>query len=77
MLGQGIFMGTIHSAKGMEFSHVFILDGDWRTPEGDARREEERRVMYVGMTRAKETLRPFKNPQKAESVPERHRRAIV
>ena len=29
VLGQGIFLSTIHSAKGMEFPHVFILDGDW------------------------------------------------
>ena len=28
-LGSGIFLGTIHSTKGLEFSHVIILDGDW------------------------------------------------
>ena len=32
MLGQGIFLGTVHSAKGMEFSHVFIPSGDWKFP---------------------------------------------
>lgn len=26
-LGNGGFLSTIHSVKGMEFSHVFILDG--------------------------------------------------
>ena len=52
-LGQGAFLGTVHSAKGMEFDQVFILDGGWRrTPED----EEERRLYYVGMTRARETL---------------------
>jgi ATP-dependent DNA helicase RecQ len=57
VLGQGIFLSTIHSAKGMEFPHVFVLDGDWRHCVDNARWEEERRVMYVGMTRAEETLR--------------------
>jgi len=52
-LGQGVFLGTVHSAKGMEFDHVFILDGGWRS---DREREEERRLYYVGMTRAKQTL---------------------
>jgi ATP-dependent DNA helicase RecQ len=56
VLGKGIFLGTIHSAKGMEFSHVFILDGDWSFPHGANRWEEERRILYVAMTRAKETL---------------------
>ena len=32
ILGQGIFLSTIHSSKGMEFPHVFILDGDWGRP---------------------------------------------
>ena len=55
-LGSGFFLGTIHSTKGMEFSHVVILDGDWGAPNEKSRREEERRTLYVGMTRARETL---------------------
>ena len=51
-LGQGVFLSTIHSVKGMEFSHVFILDGGWGVPAT----EEQRRLFYVAMTRAKETL---------------------
>lgn len=51
-LGNGVFLSTIHSVKGMEFSHVFILDGGWSTPAT----EEQRRLLYVAMTRAKETL---------------------
>jgi ATP-dependent DNA helicase RecQ len=51
-LGQGVFLSTIHSVKGMEFSHVFILDGAWTVPAT----EEQRRLFYVAMTRAKETL---------------------
>jgi len=64
ILGQGIFLSTVHSSKGMEFPHVFILDGDWGRP-GDKRKwEEERRVMYVGMTRAEETLHLMKTPSR-------------
>jgi ATP-dependent DNA helicase RecQ len=55
-IGQGVVLCTIHGAKGLEFEHVFILDGDWRLPNDSKRQEEERRLLYVGMTRAKETL---------------------
>jgi ATP-dependent DNA helicase RecQ len=51
-LGRGVFLTTIHSVKGMEFSHLVILDGGW-TKES---LEEQRRLLYVAMTRAKETL---------------------
>lgn len=51
---KGVFIGTMHSAKGLEFDHVFILDHDGKFFEKD--NEEERRLYYVGMTRAKETL---------------------
>lgn len=51
-LGKGVFLSTIHSVKGMEFSHVFILD-DLRDKSVT---EEQRRLYYVAMTRAKETL---------------------
>jgi ATP-dependent DNA helicase RecQ len=64
ILGQGIFLSTIHSSKGMEFPHVFILDGDWSRPSGKSEWEEERRVMYVGMTRTEETLRIMKIPSR-------------
>jgi ATP-dependent DNA helicase RecQ len=64
VLGQGIFLSTIHSSKGMEFPHVFILDGDWGRPGSRTEWEEERRVMYVGMTRAEETLCLMKVPNK-------------
>jgi ATP-dependent DNA helicase RecQ len=55
-LGSGFFLGTIHSTKGMEFPHVVILDGGWGAPGDDKQAEEERRNLYVAMTRAKETL---------------------
>ncbi len=55
--GDGLVLSTIHAAKGTEFEHV-LLCGDW--PRGPAhQREEERRVLYVGMTRARQTLSVF------------------
>ena len=47
---------TSHSAKGLEFDHVAVLDGNWdrvgRNEDGDA----PRRLYYVAMTRARQTL---------------------
>ena len=51
-LGRGVFLTTIHSVKGMEFSHLVIVDGGWTKDS----LEEQRRLLYVAMTRAKETL---------------------
>ncbi len=43
---------TAHRAKGLEFEHVIILDaGGWTKTSDD-----ERRLFYVAMTRAKQTL---------------------
>ena len=50
----GLFIGTVHAAKGLEFRHVVVLDGDWRS--GPSQIEDERRLYYVAMTRAEETL---------------------
>ena len=61
-IGEGVFLSTVHGAKGMEFPHVFILDGDWHPASDHRRQEEERRILYVGMTRARETLRLMKLP---------------
>ncbi len=53
--GNGVFTGTVHSVKGMEFPVVFMLDGGWHHCTGAAI-EEERRLFYVGMTRAEQQL---------------------
>jgi ATP-dependent DNA helicase RecQ len=55
-IGHGVFLGTVHGAKGMEFDHVFMPDGGWLPRKNAAQMEEERRVFYVGMTRAREGL---------------------
>jgi ATP-dependent DNA helicase RecQ len=52
-VGDGVLLTTLHGSKGLEFGHVLIADGGWGT-NGHA--EEERRLFYVGMTRARETL---------------------
>ena len=39
-LGQGLFLNTVHGAKGLEFEHVFILDGDWQITANAFQQEE-------------------------------------
>lgn len=60
--GDCVSIATIHSAKGLEFKVVFVVgleDGifpDSRRAEDKGEKEEERRLMYVAITRAKERL---------------------
>ena len=59
---EAVVMMTMHSAKGLEFPHVFLVgfeDGlfpGMRAIGDEAEMEEERRLCYVAITRAKETL---------------------
>lgn len=58
---NGITVSTLHSVKGLEFDNVYILDlNEGNIPYHkavlDADLEEERRMFYVGMTRAKNKL---------------------
>lgn len=58
---DAISLTTMHSSKGLEYKHVFILDvNEDVTPHHkaviDADLEEERRLFYVAITRAKEFL---------------------
>ncbi len=56
---QKVSLMTLHSAKGLEFPVVFIAGMDngifptQRSMDGDRELEEERRLCYVGITRAK------------------------
>ena len=58
---EGVRLMTIHAAKGLEFHTVFILDANegripYKKARTDAQTEEERRLFYVAMTRAREKL---------------------
>ena len=53
---QGLLLTSAHRAKGLEFDHVVILDGRWTSTSAAEDSETPRRLYYVSMTRARETL---------------------
>ncbi len=83
--GAQVTLMTLHSAKGLEFDHVFLtgleegLFPHSRSAGSDDELEEERRLCYVGMTRARNTLtltralyrRVYGNDLSATSEPSR------
>ena len=63
--GEGLILSTIHSSKGLEYDSVYLIDAVDGTfpcvaepaPKEDVGTwEEERRLFYVAMTRAKNSL---------------------
>ncbi|MEV0946097.1 ATP-dependent DNA helicase UvrD2 [Rhodococcus sp. NPDC049939] len=65
---QGVTLASLHAAKGLEWDAVFLVGltdgtlpiqhvlGDANSGNDDAAVEEERRLLYVGVTRAREYL---------------------
>ena len=60
--GEGVNLLSIHASKGLEFTEVYVIDLiDGRFPNRTLMSkggslEEERRLFYVAVTRAKDTL---------------------
>ena len=53
---RGLLLLTAHRAKGLEFDHVVVLDGGWDRVGSGEDAEAPRRLYYVAMTRARQTL---------------------
>ena len=53
---QGLLLVTSYGAKGLEFDHVAVLDGGWERRDPNEDPDAPRRLYYVAMTRAKQTL---------------------
>ena len=65
-----VILSTIHSAKGLEAENVFLVNASsksYPTPKavlnGEDAIEEERRCLYVALTRAKNKLRVYRDMQ--------------
>lgn len=58
----GVNLSTVHSSKGLEFMAVFIVGCEeeifphWRSMDSSKEIQEERRLMYVAVTRAEKFL---------------------
>lgn len=69
----GVSVITMHSSKGLEFSHVFLPDvnegvipgRNCKTPES---LEEERRLLYVAITRAADSLHIYYTRERNRSL---------
>ncbi|MBY9068230.1 RecQ family ATP-dependent DNA helicase [Hyphomonas sp. WL0036] len=53
---RGLMLLSAHGAKGLEFDHVVVLDGGWDQASKNEDADAPRRLYYVAMTRAKQSL---------------------
>ena len=71
---RGLKLVTAHSAKGLEFDDVVILDGGWERPGRNEDQDAPRRLFYVAMTRARRNLIVMSNdnheylPARSQSI---------
>ncbi|SCX97993.1 ATP-dependent helicase [Butyrivibrio sp. INlla14] len=78
--GAKFILSTIHSSKGLEYDNVILMDvvngvfpskaikkTEKASPQDIRDFEEERRIFYVGMTRAKDRLTIFKYDDKGST----------
>ncbi|HOO55433.1 MAG TPA: 3'-5' exonuclease [bacterium] len=81
---DSVVLMTLHSAKGLEFKHVFLVGVEegylpHERSEAEGSVDEERRLFYVGMTRARKRLfisHSFNRRRFGDSIPRKPSRFL-